>query len=361
MSDYTHTEFEGSGEPGTIFNNKGYEGRLELHTALGRGAVTGATGIQFSNTDFEAVGEEAFLTPTRTRDIGFFSVQRWDNESWGLEAGLRIERRDLDNAVFGRRDFTPVSASVGAFARPSTGWFLGVTLARTERAPSNVELFADGPHLATSAYETGDSGLGVETALSLEGTARYASDAYSFEVSLYRVGFDGYIALIPTGDDVELKPGEFLPKYAFIQRDVTFTGGEIAASARLGQVGGFTFSADVAADLVRAEFDAGGDLPRIPPSTITLGLTAETQTITARLELVDSAEQRRVAAFETPTEGSTVLNARLAWRPAFDPDITLLLDAGNLTDALVRVHASFLKAERPRPGRNFRVAILTRY
>lgn len=361
-SDYTHTEFEGDGEPGTTFNNKGYEARAELHTSAYGDRLTGATGFQLSHTDFEAIGEEAFMTPTTTDDYGLFTVQRWDEGGWGLEGGLRIEHRDVDNAVAGSRDFTPVSVSAGVFFRPTDNWFAGLSVARTERAPTNVELFADGPHLATEAYEVGDPSLGKETALSVEGSLRYASDIYSFELSVYRIGFDGYVALIPTGADVELDPGETLPEYAFIQRDATFTGGEISGSARLGEVGGFTIRADAAADLVRAEFEQGrGDLPRIPPSTVTLGLAADNGAFKARVELVDIAKQTRTAAFETETPGSTVLNARLSWRPLADQDITLLLDATNLTDELVRVHTSFLKDDFPRPGRSFRFAISASY
>lgn len=362
LSDYTHTEFEAPGEPGTVFDVTGYEGRLELHNKSDDGRLSGATGVQLSSSDFEAVGDEAFMTPTVTDDIGLFTVQRWDEGGWGLEGGLRLEHRKVDNALGGSRDFTPFSASAGVFFRPAENWFAGLTLARTERAPTNVELFADGPHLATGAYEVGDVGLGKETALSLEASLRYASDIYSFELSVYRIGFDGYIALVPTGADIELGPDDFLPEYAFIQRDATFTGGEISASARLGEAGGFTFRADVAADLVRAEFDhGGGDLPRIPPSTVTLGLTAESDAFKARLELVDIARQTRTAAFETETPGATVLNARLSWRPLPGQDVTLLLDATNLTDELVRVHTSFLKDDLPRPGRAFRFAVSAAY
>jgi iron complex outermembrane receptor protein len=361
-SDYTHTEFEGDGAPGTTFNVKGFETRLELHNKSQDEKLSGATGLQFSSTDFEAIGDEAFLSPTETQDIGIFTVQRWDNESWGLEGGLRIEHRNLDNDIFGKRDFTPVSLSAGIFARPAANWFAGLTIARTERAPTNVELFADGPHLATGNFEVGDPDLDIETALSVEASLRYTSEIYSFELSLYRIGFDGYIALIPTGNDIEIEPGEFLPEFAFIQRDATFTGGEISGSARLGQAGGFTFTAEASADLVHAEFtNGGGDLPRIPPSTITLGLTAESEAFTAHVEMVDISEQDRVAAFETETPGSTVLNARLSWRPLADQDVTLLLDGSNLTDELVRVHSSFLKDELPRPGRNFRFAISAKY
>jgi iron complex outermembrane receptor protein len=361
VSDYTHTEFEGSGEAGTVFTNQGYEGRIELHNGGRDNPLTGATGLQFSRTDFAALGEESFIAPTVTKDVGLFTVQRWDTGLWGVEGGLRVEHRDLENDVFGARDFTPVSGSLGIFWRPSENWFAGFTAARTERAPTNIELFADGPHLATGAYEVGDASLGIETATSLEASLRYASDIFTAELNVYRIGFDGYIALVPTGADIVLDDGDTLPEFVFVQRDATFTGGELSVSARLGEAAGFTFKADAAADLVHAEFDAGGNLPRIPSRTLTLGLEAESDALTARVEVVDIAEQTRTADFETATPGSTVLNARLAWRPQDGEELTVLLDGRNLTDELVRVHTSFLKEELPRPGRSVRLAVSAKY
>ena len=44
------------------------------------------------------------------------------------------------------------------------GLFLGLSLAHNERAPSEVELFADGVHIATAAYETGDVSRGMLSA-----------------------------------------------------------------------------------------------------------------------------------------------------------------------------------------------------
>lgn len=360
-SDYTHTEFEADGAPGTVFDSDGYEARLELHNGGEESRLSGATGFQFSRVDFAATGDESFIAPTLTRDVGLFTVQRWDTGSWGVEGGLRIEHREHESDVFGSRDFTPVSASIGAFYRPAEGWFAGLTIARTERAPTNVELFADGPHLATAAYEVGDPSLDVETATSIEGSVRYASDAWSFELSLYRIGFDGYIALVPTGADILLDDGDLLPEYRFVQRDATFTGGEISLSVRLAEIAGATIRADLQADIVSAEFDAGGDLPRIPPRSVTLGLEAEGARWLARVEMVDIAEQTDIAAFETETPGSTVLNARLAFQPIPGEDVTLMLDGRNLTDEEVRVHSSFLKDELPRPGRSVRLAVSARY
>ena len=57
QSDYEHTEFEGDGTPGTIFTSNGWEGRVEAHH--GGEHLDGAIGVQFSDVDFAAEGEEA--------------------------------------------------------------------------------------------------------------------------------------------------------------------------------------------------------------------------------------------------------------------------------------------------------------
>jgi iron complex outermembrane receptor protein len=151
---------------------------------------------------------------------------------------------------------------------------------------------------------------------------------------------------------------EVLPVFNFIQRDATFTGGEISATARLFESGGFTFTGDASLDIVRASFDSGGRPPRIPPQSFTLGLEAENPHWTARAEMVDTAQQDRIAAFETETGGFTFVNASLAFRPlGEDSPWTLRVDGRNLTDELGRVHSSFLKDDLPLPGRNVRFTV----
>ncbi|MEJ0058600.1 MAG: TonB-dependent receptor [Terricaulis sp.] len=378
-ADYEHTEFEGDGAPGTKFTSNGWEGRVEAHHRSGR--LQGAIGIQAIDNDFAAEGDEAFITPTNTRDLGLFAVERWDAGAWGLEGGGRFERRQIDNEGGGDLEIETASASAGIFLRPAAHWFVGGTLARTERAPTAIELFADGPHLATANYEVGDPTLSKEVALSTEISLRYSTDALSLEFNLFRVGFDDYVALVERGDVWWLDEGtetsgfapgetdpsipadaEVLPVFAFTQQDATFSGGEISASARLFEAAGFTFRGTAALDLVRAEFDAGGHPPRIPPRTATFGLEAANARISGRVEVADVAEQTRVAAFETPTDGYTFVNANLAFRPFDDPGrLTLRLDARNLTDEEGRVHASFLKDELPLPGRSVRLTVATEF
>jgi iron complex outermembrane receptor protein len=379
-SDYTHTEFEGDGAPGTRFDSEGWEGRLEAHHRVGR--LEGALGLQHSDVDFAATGDEAFITPTSTRDSGIFAVERWDSGRWGVEAGARLERREIDNEDGGARDFDTVSGSFGAFVRPAEGWFIAATVARVERAPTAIELFADGPHLATANFEIGDANLDRETAFSIEFSTHYNRGRFSAEFNLFNIDFADYIALVERGDvwwsdetsgtsgfaPDETDPGipagaDILPVFVFTQQDANFVGGETSLRLRLLQAGPFAVTGDVAYDLVRASFENGGHPPRIPPETLTLGLTAESDHWTGRIEAVDTAAQDRLAPFETPTDGYTFLNAALSYRPYGENDdrLVLRLDGRNLADEEGRVHASFLKDELPLPGRSLRFVVTTSF
>ncbi|MBI1186859.1 MAG: TonB-dependent receptor [Alphaproteobacteria bacterium] len=357
--DYEHQEIEPTGEPATLFTNDGWEARVEAHqreAALLGGALSGAWGISAFDKDFAAEGEEAFITPTTTDEIGGFGVQSWTIGPFSLEGGLRYDRRTLDNAVEGEREFDLMSVSASGAWRPDPRFFLGLTLARTERAPTETELFADGAHLATAAYEIGDPGLVEEIAETMELTARWRAGGFRAEASIYQAAFEDYIALVPTGDELDE-----LPVFQFVQADATFEGGEVEIAADLFEAGGITVSGDVAYDWVAGAFDAGGDLPRVPPRTLTLGLAAEHERFGVRVELQDVDAQRDVAAFEEPTDGYQLVNAQLTFQP-FDTDaLSFLIDGRNLTDQEARVHTSFTKDALPRPGASVRFAVLGRF
>ncbi|HCK83842.1 MAG TPA: TonB-dependent receptor, partial [Hyphomonadaceae bacterium] len=378
-SDYEHTEFEGDGAPGTRFTSAGWEARVEAHHRGER--VRGALGLQFIDVDFAAEGGEAFITPSNTQDMGAFVIERWNSGAWGLEGGARFERREIVNEGGGARDFDTASLSTGVFFRPVENWFVGATLARTQRAPTAIELFAEGPHLATANYEIGDPLLDKEAATSIEASARHEAGRLRFEASLYRVDFEDYVGLVQRGDvfwldeatetsgfapdasDPSIPAGaEVLPVFVFTQQDARFSGGEISLRAPLFEAGGFQVSGDVAYDVVRAEFASGGRPPRIPPSSLTIGVDAENAHWRGRLEAAHVGDQDRLAAFETPTQGYTFVNAGIAFRPDGEEGaLTLRLDGRNLTDEEGRVHASFLKDELPLPGRNLRFSVASSF
>jgi iron complex outermembrane receptor protein len=347
--DYQHTEFEGPGEPGTIFTNEGHEARLEGQHAELFG-LSGSLGLQTSRRDFRAVGDEAFVTPTVTDATGVFLFETFEQDEWGLEGGLRLDEVKLDNAVAGELSYDTLNASFGVHGHATEQLFLGLTMSRTERAPTDVELFADGPHLATQQYEVGNASLDTERGVSLEASARWEAGPLRIDGSVYRFNFERFIYLAPTGAELD-----GLPVFAATQADANFTGAEIGATLELGEAMGAHWHVDGSADIVRAELDAGGDLPRIPPVSASAGIEAETGLVKARLEARWAAEQDRVFTGELPTDGWTAIDLRTTWHVT--PEVDLIVEGTNLTDEEIRHHASPLKDLAPMAGRGFRVGL----
>lgn len=352
-ANYVHAEIEGDEQ--TVFDKEGLEGRVELRHGHG-GARQGAWGVTALSQDFEAVGDEAFIEAVTTQDFGLFATERWDFDSWGVEVGARADTRELTAQTANRR-FNALSASGAVFLRPAEGWFVAGTLSRTERAPSDVEVFANGPHLATQAFEIGNLNLATEVAWSLEGTVRFTRQSgLSAELAVFYADYDGFIELFPTGAEED-----GLPVLEYRQEDASLYGFEARISAPLFALSGFDFTGEASADYVRGEIDGGGNLPRISPMSASLSVTADNGPLSLRAEARLVAEQMDVFTDELPTDGHTLFNADARWRPFDDRDVQLILAVRNITDEEARIHSSFLKDFIPLPGRNVRVALSTRF
>ena len=111
--------------------------------------------------------------------------------------------------------------------------------------------------------------------------------------------------------------------------------------------------------MTRAKIKNAGldrNVPRIPALRVLGGLEAQGERVDARVEVEWTDDQTRVAQFETPTDGFTLVNASLSWRPLPDTkNLTLSLSANNIFDVEARRHASFTKDYVPLAGRDFRL------
>lgn len=355
---YRHFELEEDGSVGTAFYNNGLEGRVELVQA-DHGAWHGATGGQFYVRDFNVVGDEAFVPRNQTQQIGIFTLQQLDYGRFKLEGGLRYEKSWLSANPFdnqpqffsGGRTFDTVSGSFGASYKLNDDWRIGANLVRANRAPSAEELFANGPHAGTEAFEIGDPNFRIERSWGLEGVLHGKGPGYTIHASIYHNWFDNFIF---DGPDGTIEDG--LPVFRYAQAKARFYGAEIEATADLAKVGDYTIKADALGDIVRAKIVDVGPAPRIPPLRLLGGLTAESDRLEARVEVEWSDKARRLAAFETPTSSFTMVNSSLTLRPFADrPNTSLTLTAHNIFDVDARRHASYLKDFAPLGGRDLRV------
>jgi iron complex outermembrane receptor protein len=357
-ADYSHFELEEDGAVGTAFYNHGLEARLEL-TQARRGLWRGVTGAQIFARDFDVIGEEAFLPANKTEHLGLFTLQQLDLGKLKVEAGARYEHSTLradpragqDEFFGGERRFDAFSGSLGATYAVASDWRVGVNLSHTERAPSAEELFANGPHAGTEAFEVGDPGFRTERARSVEAILRGSGENYSFEASAFHSWFANFIYQDLTGA-VE----EGLPVYRFGQADARYYGFEAQGSLVLARRGDAKLSADALVDYVRATIDGSGPAPRIPPLRVLGGLAYNAPRFDLRGEVEHVTAQNRISPFETRTPGFTVVNAELNLRPwGGQHPLSFALSANNLFDVDARRHASVLKDYAPLAGRDIRV------
>ena len=355
-ADYEHTEFEAPGEVGTVFTNEGYEARLEAIQRENNGWAA-AYGIQLRNRDFSAIGEEAFVPPTETDQIGIYTFQEIELGQFHLEGAARYENTQQENSVTNQDvDFDLISLSAGGDVHLTEAIRFGGTVFRTERAPTTEELFSDGPHLATSQFEIGDPNLGKETATGVEAALRYRQDGRYLTLNAFYTDYSDYIFETETG---EVEDG--LDVFQFVGEDATFRGFEVQGGADLAQFGSFTLKADALAEYVRAKTDSG-DLPRIPPLSVLTGIEADSERFNFRAELDYAAEQNKIEVFEIPTDDYALVNLFATWRaPAGTQDVRLSLSVLNLLDDDARQHTSFLKDTVPLPGRNVRFSIASSF
>ncbi len=368
---YRHFELEPDGGVGTAFFNNGTEGRIEL-VQTNRGGWQGASGVQYFNRLFNVNGDEAFLPRNETNQTGLFTLQQYSAGAFRAEGGLRYEhtaldaKTPLDDLRFfrGTRSFDAVSGSLGGSYGLTDAVRVGVNVSRTERAPSAEELFANGGHAGTQAYEFGSPDFRLEKSWGLEGTLHAHGDGFSFDASAYYNWFSNYIsenqvaqdicqrAADPSGREVDL------PCFQYQQADARYYGFEANASVRVAQIGGYLINADLLGDYVRATIVDDGPVPRIPPMRVLGGIEAQGDRVNGRLEVEHVFEQDRIAAFETTTRDYTMVNATIGFSPfGKDSKTSILVSANNLFDVEARRHASFLKDFAPLAGRDIRATL----
>ena len=356
-ANYRHNEIEDTGEVATRFFSKGGEGRIEL-VQTERSGWGGTSGLQYLDRNAKIRGDEKFLPDSEQRQAGLFSVQTYVSGPFRFEGGGRIEFSKLDGEADDvlvtpamSRKFTTVSASLGGQYEFAPGWRAGLTVARSARAPSIDELFANGPHAASQSFEIGDPTLDPERSFGIEASVRGTRGPVQFTGNLYYTHFGNFIFQAPTG-----AIQDELPVFQYRGGKANFYGFEVQLEAKLGQALGINWTGDLQADAVRATVKNFGPAPFMPPVRILAALSGERGQFDGRLELERAFAHDRTAPVETDTPGYTMVNAALDWHPlAAKPELSLSLAANNIFDVEARRSTSQLKDFAPLAGRDIRL------
>jgi iron complex outermembrane receptor protein len=356
LTEYEHTEFEGP-DPGTVFQNKGYDARVDVpHEDIG--PVKGAFGFQSFFSDFSAVGEEAFLPPTKTYVNSGFVMEEWELSPVKLQGSGRWDLTHIQkesDPFFGPsrdRDFVTFGLSGGIVYTPAENYAVALSAACTRRAPQAQELFANGPHIATNAFEVGNPDFDPEEVLGFDLTIRKQAGWVTGEASAFYNRYDNFITLVPTG---ALDPVDGLPIYQFTGLPADFAGFEGLIRFHLVEpetADGHGFHIELKGDYVHAQArDTHTPLPRMPPLRMGGGLVYAYKNFGARLDVLNAFNQNRTAPGELGTDGYTLVTVALSYRQEAGPVVMeYFLKANNLADEEIRQSTSFLKDIAPQPG-----------
>ena len=371
--DYQHTEFD-AGAAGTVFRNKGHELRLEARQAK-FGALEGVIGLQVEGNRFSADGEEAFVPYTRSASQAIFAFEElrtgWGKLSFGARReSVKVESQGnplLDRFVVGSRSFNPGSYALGGLVNlggANSGWTATGNLSATQRAPKDYELYANGAHLATGAYEVGNANLGLERSTNIDLGLAWKQGAQRLGLNAFVNQFNNFISLESTGNTVDVD-GSAMPEYAFRQVKARFVGLEANGSARLigGAKAAQTLDLEIKGDLVRATNETTGQaLPRIAPVRVGVALQWRQGPWGARLGMDHYSAQSRVPAGDRTTAAYTFWNANATYRMAAGPTSLLwFVRLENIGNQLAYSVSSVLTQTAPNrvplPGRGVRVGL----
>jgi len=376
-SRYEHQEVEGDGAVGTTFKSRGTDARVEAaHAPLG--AWHGVLGLQAERSDFSALGEEALVPATHTAAAAAFVLEQAKFGVAGIALGLRAERvrvasdGDADTGAaaeprFGAaatRRFRPHSFSLSGSLELRPGWTLSANLNRSQRAPMYYELFANGRHVATGAFERGDSALALESANAGELGLHWAEGANSFSAQLYETRFGNYLALAATGASEEVG-GQVLPVYQYQGVRARLRGFELEFKHALPALAAWQLGLAAQLDAVRGEdLSHGQPLPRLAPLRAGLALDAQRGPWSLKLDWRLAARQSRVPALDQPTAGYGLLRLSLARQLRYgDLDALWYLKLDNLGDKLAYSASSIatIRALAPLPGRSIHTGLQLRF
>ncbi|MGI9251781.1 MAG: TonB-dependent receptor [Pseudohongiellaceae bacterium] len=381
FTDYQHDEVEtfhsGESEIGTTYRNEGLESRITLNRAT-TSAWEGVWGMQFSDTEFSASGEEAFIPRSNITSVGLFGVERFVGSGWTGELGVRLERNEVDpdGRCGSSETVSSVSGSVILDLSDTSSLVAGV--ARSQRAPtveelySNVDATSCAPtadhealvlHAATGLLEVGNPELGAETSNNIEFGWRTQSRLLASEVNAYYNTIDDFIWLNLNSDLY----GADEASAVYQARNAVFTGIEAELLIPIADWNNSGLELLLVGDYVRARFDASGtesrNVPRIPPVKMGMELRWFGNNWSTHFHIARTGKQDDTAELELETDGYTLISLYADYHLPVSSDyrMKLFIRGDNLLDEEVRTHTSFLKNYAPELGRGVILGLRLEY
>lgn len=368
-NDYNHSEFPTTQDPVTgevsepqanHFHKRSFNGVLQFqHRPAGQ--LHGVVGLWTNLEDMTIDGDQPLGPNSLTSGYAAYAFEEYAaTQNTDLQLGLRYDDNKIQtnpsasstDSVFRTLDTSRQAnagtASVGLIQRFSSELTGSVSFARSFRAPTVQELFANGLDAPSGTYSIGNPDLGPETGFGIDASLKGRFPGAVFEISPYVNIINDYIYAFLRGDTIQA-----FPVREFAATDARLVGFEASITveprAHLALL--------ASSDYVQAQ-DTQKDvpLPFTPPLRGLLRGTWQDERWMGMVEWRGAADQNRLGDGDTPTKGWGIVNLGAGIRIAngsLAHNVSVHCD--NLFDRAYQDHLSVIKDFVPQPGRGVRL------
>ena len=379
--DHSESEEGGHGhEEPTLFKTNATE--LGVIIDVSAGDLTRKIVFNTAEQDSSIIGEEAFMLPVSTEETTFGYFVSRDYGSYGYDLGVRADEISRSGSVAHHdddhadeagevenfdKDLSTLSVAFNFDQDFSDNLNVNLGLSRFERAPDVVELFMNGPHLATGRFEVGNPNLDTEISRNVDITFDYQMNNMYATLAYYQNDVSNYIYLRDEEHDEDHHDSEGEGEHEglihaeFVQEDATLEGYEFEVGSTYELANG-TLDISFGRDVVEGKLEAGGYIPRMAPARNFYSASYSSNGYTYSAVLKDVADHEDVAEDETMTDGYKMLNLRVGKEyEILGANLKVSAFANNVLDQVARNSTSFAKDAVPLPGRNVGLNIRLTY
>ncbi len=366
-NDYNHSEFPtaqdstGVSDPqANHFHKQELNGVLRLQQRQA-GRLTGTVGLWGDLQTLDISGDQPLGPNSTTGDVAGYAYEELAaSPRTRLQAGLRFDYNWIQthpapqstDPVFRTSDESrhhhAVTASLGLNQKLSEHLRGAFSVARSFRAPTVQELFANGLDAPSGTYTIGTSSLGPETGLGVDASLKGRYRTVTFELSPYVNYINHYIYGFLRGDTIQ----DF-PVRQFGATSARLWGYEMSLNYEPVQ----SVLLRGTSSYVNAEdTQLHEPLPFIPPLRGRLSATYRGPKYRATMEWRLAAAQHRLGVGDTPTAGYAVMNLGAGLRFVSHGRVSVVsLRCNNVFNTLYRSAVSVIKDFVPQPGRGIQL------
>jgi iron complex outermembrane receptor protein len=366
-NDYNHSEFptaqdaNGVSDPeATHFHKRGFNVALQmLHRPLGK--LQGTLGLWTNIEDMTIRGDEPLGPNSLTTGFAGYAYEEYlATQSTRFQAGLRYDYNKIKTrpdpqstdpafqTITASRLSNAMTASLGAIQQLTPQLTGSLSLARSFRAPTVQELFADGLDAPSGTFTVGTPALTPETGLGADASLKGDFANASFEISPFVNNIHDYIYGFLRGDVIQ-----GFPVRQFGATNARLYGVDASVTVQPIQY----FALRAGADYVNAEDTRQHvPLPFTPPLRGLLRATYQSPIYMGMIETRAAAKQTRLGEGDTPTAGYAIVNLGVGVRLTRQRLVhNISLHCDNVFNRVYRDNLSVIKDFIPQPARGFRL------